>query len=626
LVVLGGSILLLGFALRIMNPDLAPLAELLDATSAALVGLPIFARAAVALTKPDLEGISDQLVAVALLAAWAAGNLTAAALVPMAMVLGHVVAERSVLGTREAIAALTNLTKTTAQRLNPATGSTKAVEAADLLPGDRIIISPGDRVPTDGVVDTGTSTLDTAPVTGESLPRDVSPGEAVFAGSLNQQGRLEVVVSSKVEDSALGRIARLMDDADRVKPPAVQLLERYGALYLPTVLAIAAITLFTTNSVTAAMAVLIASCPCALAISAPAVAVAIIARASREGILLKGTAFVERLAACTSVVFDKTGTVTHGQLSIAGWRPAEGVAEDELRQVAAALGNASHHPASRAAADPTVPVAEEVTEHAGLGVEGMINGRRAVMGKVGLLEQAEVTGFTPCTDHHGPLAAVALDGRFLGHALFADSLRPESKDVIEHLRHIGIKHAVLLTGDRRSEAERIGAMIGVDQVYAEELPEGKLARVRQEFDRGALPVVVGDGINDALALRAGAVGVAVGGASSDIAAASADVVLTHGDLRGLSTAVDLSRAARRTIHGNIALAFFWIVVGVALSAIGAINPVAIAILHSMGSVFVIMHSGLLLRRKPEEIAEAQKQTQQQSSPPPTPPAAGLSPA
>jgi heavy metal translocating P-type ATPase len=394
-------------------------------------------------------------------------------------------------------------------------------------------------------------------------------------------------------------VISLKHAAERAKPPVSRLLERYAGRYLVLVLLAAAALWLATGSTPAMLAVLVASCPCALVLAAPATAVAAIAVAARHGILVKGSAFLEHLALVDSLVLDKTGTVTLGELRLAAVRPEPGVESDTLLAAAAALGAVSRHPVSRALATAGTPasVADAVREMPGLGVTGTLDGVDAALGRPELFSQLAIAAPLPPA-HDGPVAGVALGGQFLGWLLLADEPRPEARDALTELRAMGLDRQLLLTGDRAAVAARIGRFLGIADVRAEALPEQKLEAVLAQTRAGRRPLVVGDGINDSLALRAGAVGVAMGAAGTDVALASADLVLMTSDLRRLATAIRLSRRCRRTIHLNVGLGLGWTLAIVALAAIGLLGAegaLVAAVLHNAGTLAVMANAGRLLR-------------------------------
>ena len=548
---------------------------------------------------PSLHGITDQLIALAMLGAWATGDLLTAALLPIIMIFGHVLEERSVIGSQEAIHALGQLTRSQA-RLFQADGSLLEVDNATLKRGDQVEVRAGDRVPADGVVLSGQASLDTASITGESVPLEVSVGMPIFGGAINLDGLLRVEVTRTGDESTLGKVIALMQNAERAKPPITRLLERYAGGYMVLVLMIAAVTWFITNDAQAMLAVLVAACPCALVLSAPATAIAGIAVAARHGILIRSSAFLEELADLTSLVVDKTGTLTYGTLRLQAVE-SESTEHQPLLQLAASLGAASSHPVSRALAGlvghEQMLALTDVRERQGLGVVAQTGQGEAALGRPELFTQLDIPT-TPIPGHDGPIAGLSLDGRFLGWLLLADSVKPEARQALSELRELGLGRQVLLTGDRQSVAEHLAHAVGISEVQAQALPEDKLTRVLSEIDRGFRPMVVGDGINDSLALKAGVVGVAMGAGGADIALASSDIVLIGSDLRRLGTCVRLSRECRHTLQVNVVIGLGWtlaIVAAAAFGWLGAAGAMIAALLHNLSTLLVLGNAGRLLR-------------------------------
>jgi Zn2+/Cd2+-exporting ATPase len=587
------------------------IAELVAGVAAALVAIPVFVEAWATLRNPSLDGVSERLVALVVIACWATGDLMTAAILPIIMTIGHVLEERSMLGSKEAIRALTRLTEVDVRRRN-AGGGAEVVPGANLRVGDLIELRAGERVPADGIVREGASNLDIASLTGESVPIEVREGNEAPAGAMNLDGLLLLEITRTGEQSTIGRIIALMREAEDSKPPVTRLLDRYAGQYMALVLLVAAGTWFISGSTPAMLAVLVASCPCALALAAPMTAIAAIAVASRHGILIKGSGFLEHLADVSSVIFDKTGTLTTGNLHLADVEPAAGVDPSVLKRLGASLGATSNHPLSRAAAG-AVPReerldVEDAREMGGFGVTGKYEGHVVAMGRVDLFERLGVTVPTPPA-YVGPIAGVSRNGMFLGWLLFSDQLRSSARAAVQDLKGLGIEHIVLLTGDRSAVAHRVASEIGVDEVWAEMLPEQKMDRVMSEIKSGHRPMVVGDGINDSLALRAGAVGVAMGAHGSDIALASADLALMTNDLRRLGTCIRLSRRCRRTIQVNVVIGLgfaFGLVVLAAFGVLGAAAPIVAALLHNVSTFLGIGNSGRLLRFDETDAAGAAK--------------------
>ena len=594
------GLLIIAAAIEFLFPDQIDVAELIAGAAALLVAVPALTAAWYSLRHPDLHGITDQLIALALIAAWADGDLFTAALLPLVMTIGHILEERSLLGSQEAIRALSRLTQTKARRVL-ANGEVEEVDARDLEVGDLIELRAGDLIPADGEVESGHSSIDTASITGESVPVEVGPTNWVFSGSINLDGRLLVRITRVGAETTLGRVIALMQDAEHAKPPVTRLLERYAQRYMILVLLVAAGAWFMTNSAVAMLAVLVASCPCALVLAAPATSIAAIAVAGRHGILVKGAAFLENLATVDAVVFDKTGTVTIGQLRLVEARPEPGIAAESLTNLAAYLGAASSHPVSRALASlvpdaQRLPV-EEVRETQGFGIVGRIRGEVCALGRAELFRELGVTP-SPPPAHDGPIAGISCGNEFLGWMLLADEARPEARDAVLDLRRLGLQRQLLITGDRTSVARRIADQLDISEVRAEALPAQKMKHVLGEVDAGYRPLVVGDGINDALALKAGAVGIAMGAQGTDVALASADLVLMTNDLRRLGTCIRLSRRCRRTIYVNVALGLGWTIVIVGCAAagvLGASGALIAAIMHNISTLLVMGNAGRLLR-------------------------------
>jgi heavy metal translocating P-type ATPase len=599
LAMLALGLLGLGLLWRGWLPEQTGVSQLLLGFSSLLVAVPVMRSAWFSLRYPSLHGITDQLIALAMLGAWATGDLLTAALLPIIMIFGHVLEERSVIGSQEAIHALGQLTRSHVRKVQ-ADGTIIEVDNATLKPGDTVEVRAGDRVPADGRVLSGQASLDTASITGESVPVEAGAGMPVFGGAINLDGLLRIEVTRTGDQSTLGKVIALMQNAERSKPPITRLLERYAASYMVLVLLLAAVTWFVTHDAQAMLAVLVAACPCALVLSAPATAIAGVAVAARHGILIRSSAFLEELADLTSLVVDKTGTLTFGTLRL---QSIDSPRADHaaVMALAASLGAASSHPVSRALAGLASADAQlaltDIHERQGLGVVAMTAQGAAALGRPELFAQLAIA--TPAIpEHDGPIAGLALNGEFLAWLLLADSVKPEARFALSELRELGLGRQLLLTGDRQSVAHSLARDVGLHEVQAQALPEDKLNRVLQEIADGFRPMVVGDGINDSLALKAGVVGVAMGAGGADIALASADIVLIGSDLRRLGTCVRLSRQCRRTLQVNVMIGLGWtlaIVVFAAFGWLGAAGAMIAALLHNLSTLLVLGNAGRLLR-------------------------------
>ncbi len=592
--------LIVSVGLKYLQPSQSDVAELVAGIAAVLVGVPAVAAAWRSLRFPDLHGITDQLIALAFIAAWVTGDLITATLLPLIMMIGHILEERSLLGSHEAIHALMKLTETSARRLRDDDGGIEEVPAAHLRAGDLVEVRSGDRIPGDGVIETGTSSVDTASITGESVPIDVGPGANVFSGSINLDGLLTVRIVRVGEQTTLGRVIALMQEAERTKPAVTRLLEQHAGRYISFVLLLAVSLWFLTGSSMVMLAVLVASCPCALVMAAPATSIAAIAVAGRHGILVKGAAFLEQLASVDSAMFDKTGTLTLGQLRLTGLILASGADKDYVSRLAGSLGAASSHPVSRALSVAVSPEERlpltDIRETRGLGVTALLGTEKVALGRAELFRSLGIAVSPPA--HQGPVAGVSRGADFLGWLLLADEIRPEAKDAITELRQLGLKRQVMITGDRAYEARRVGEELDLQDVRSGALPAEKMDFVLAEIGNGHRPMVVGDGINDALALKVGAIGIALGAQGTDVALASADVVLMGNDLRRLGTCIRLSRRCRTTIVVNVGVGLGWtvlLVIAAAANVLGPSGALMAAILHNAGTIAVMGNAGRLLK-------------------------------
>ncbi|MCF5387205.1 cadmium-translocating P-type ATPase, partial [Pseudomonas syringae] len=462
LAMLALGLLGLGLVWRFFAPEQEGVSQLLLGAASLLVAIPVISAGWHSLRHPSLHGITDQLIALAMLGAWATGDLMTAALLPIIMIFGHVLEERSVIGSQEAIEALGRLTRSQA-RLLGADGSVREVDNATLKAGDQVEVRAGDRVPADGRVLSGQASLDTSSITGESVPLEASIGVEVFGGAINLDGLLRIEVTRIGDQSTLGKVIALMQSAERSKPPITRLLERYAGSYMVLVLLIAALTWFITQDAQAMLAVLVAACPCALVLSAPATAIAGIAVAARHGILIRSSAFLEELADLNSLVVDKTGTLTYGRLRLQSVQ-ADGPQHPQLLELAASLGSASSHPVSRALAglvdNARLLPLTDTRERQGLGVVASTGQGDAALGRPELFAQMGIV--TPAVPaHDGPLAGLSLDGVFLAWLLLADSVKPEAQAALFELRGLGLGRQLLLTGDRQSVADSLAHDIGI---------------------------------------------------------------------------------------------------------------------------------------------------------------------
>ncbi len=573
---------------------------------ALLLGAPILRASALALRRGEL-GINE-LVSLAFLASFATGDYRTAGLVAFFMLLGEIIETRTAAGARASIESLVRLTPTRARRLTEA--GEEDVAARDLSVGELIRIRPGDNIPADGRVVTGLASVSQASITGESLPVDKAEGDDVFAGSQNLNGLLEVRVTRAGQDTTLGKVRDLILAAERTRLPVMRLIDEYIGFYTPTVLAVGALVWVLTHDLNRVISVLVVSCPCAFVLATPTAMVAALAAAARVGVLVKNVSHLEVASRLHAFVFDKTGTVTTGRLAVSRLHPLADLSPAQLLRLAVGVEQFSTHPVARALvqlaqdADVPLPTVSDFSEIAGRGVTGTLDGAVIRVGRASWLRQEGVTGdFEASVDvaesEGFSLIFIGAGQRCLGWIGLRDTVRAESRETIEELRQLGTRRIALVSGDRAAVAHRVAAEIGCSEVEADCLPADKVAFVRRLKARGLRVAVVGDGVNDAPALAAGDLGIAMGAAGSEVAIHSASIALMNSDLRRLPFLVRLSREARRVIHQNFFLGLVFIVGGLALAAAGRLNPIVAAILHNVGSLLVVFNSARLVRHGEE---------------------------
>jgi Cu+-exporting ATPase len=494
-----------------------------------------------------------------------------------------------------------------------ADGSERRVPVEELRVGDRFVVRPGEKVATDGVVEDGRSALDTAVLTGESVPVEVEPGSAVAGATVNAGGRLVVRATKVGDDTALAQIARLVEDAQTGKAPVQRLADRISGIFVPIVIALAAATLgfwlgtgeSATFAFTAAVAVLIIACPCALGLATPTALLVGTGRGAQLGLLIKGPEILESTRRVDAIVLDKTGTVTTGRMSLVDLTVAEGVDEADALRLVGSLEHASEHPiakaiAAAAAAQGPLAGVEGFANRDGLGVEGVVDGHALVVGRPALLEDwamrldPDLDAARVAAEAHGQTAiAAGWDGRAVAVFAVADTVKPTSAEAVASLKGLGLR-PVLLTGDNQTTARAVAAEVGIDEVIAEVLPADKADVVRRLQGEGRVVAMVGDGVNDAPALAQADLGLAIG-TGTDVAIEASDLTLVSGDLRAATDAIRLSRATLRTIKENLGWAFGYNVAAIPLAAVGLLNPV-IASLAMMFSSLSVVGNALRLRR------------------------------
>ena len=561
----------------------------------------------------------NELVAIAVLAAFASGDYKVAGVVAFFMLTGEIIETRTAEGARASIESLIKLTPTKARRLKT-DKSEEEVAASELAIGDVIRIRPGDNVAADGVIVSGQGSFNQATITGESLPVDKKSGDEVFAGTQNLTGVLEIKVSRAGEDTTLGRVRELILAAEKTKLPIMKIVDQYMGFYTPLVLVIGALVWAFTHDLTRVIAVFVVSCPCAFILATPTAMVAALSAAARLGILIKNVADIEAAARINAFVFDKTGTLTTGQLAVSRLVPIGETKPAELLRCAASAEKYSNHPTARAlaqiAGEAGVPLAEpqNFAETAGRGVKAEVGGAKILVGRAQWLKDNGVTGdFVKSVDldeaEGWSLIFVARDGRCIGWVGLQDQTRAEAKEALAELKEAGVRRVAMVSGDRQAVATRVAAEIGCEEARGECLPQNKVEFVRGVKAKGYRVAVVGDGVNDAPALAAGDIGIAMGAAGSEVAIHSATIALMNNDLRRLPFLVKLSRSTRAVINQNFLFGVAFIIVGWMVTVSGYIGPIAASILHVVGSLIVVFNSARLVR-KGEELEHFHPETEE----------------
>jgi P-type Cu+ transporter len=498
-------------------------------------------------------------------------------------------------------------------------GAEVRVPVGQLAVGEDFMVRPGEKIAADGVVISGSSAVDTSMITGEPVPAEVGPGDAVTGGCVNAGGRLVVRATRVGADTQLAQMARLVTEAQAGKAAVQRLADRISAVFVPFVIGVALVTLAAWLAAgqgagaafTAAVAVLIIACPCAMGLATPTAILVGTGRGAQLGILIKGPEVLESTRAVDTIVLDKTGTVTTGRMSLAAVTAAPGTGEAEVLRLAGAVEDASEHPVATAIAagarerlGGALPPAAQFASHQGLGVSGVVDGHAVVVGRAGWLETewgmtvpASLAVRAAEAEKAGQTAVFAgWDGQVRGVLVVADTIKPTSAEAIRRLRGMGLR-PVLLTGDNERAARAVADAVGVDEVIAGVLPARKVDAVKQLQDAGRVVAMAGDGVNDAAALAQADLGLAMG-TGTDAAIEASDLTLVRGDLLAVPDAILLSRRTLATIKGNLAWAFGYNTLAIPLAALGFLSPLIAAAAMAFSSVFVVSNSLRLRRFQP----------------------------
>ena len=571
-----------------------------------LCGIPIILEAVIGLiTAFDIK--ADVLVSLALIASVCIGEDFAAGEVAFIMQLGALLEDLTVAKARAGIEKLVKLTPQTARLME--NGSERIVAADKVKKGDILRVLPGESIPVDGVIISGQTSINQAVMTGESLPVDKTAGDQVSSGTVNQFGAFEMRATKVGEDSSIQRMIRLVQSADAGKAKIVGIADRWATWIVIIALSAAAFTWIFTGQIIRAVTILVVFCPCALVLATPTAIMAAIGNATKHGFLVREGDALERLSKVKTIAFDKTGTLTYGKLTVTAYKSVSNDFSDhDIFFFAAASEGLSEHPIGKAIVASykekifkDVPKCDDFKMTVGKGVSSVVEEKRILAGNADLLREhgIEVSINAEISDFYAQGATViyiGIDKEFAGYIVLSDVLRNESGRMIHRLNELGI-NPVLLTGDNKNAAENIASTVHISEYRYGCLPEDKLKYIDESEKENKPVCMIGDGINDAPALKKATVGIAMGGIGSDIAVDAADIALVNDDVKELPHLIALSKRMMITIKANMTFSMCLNFVAIVLAIIGTLNPVVGALVHNAGSVFVILNSALLLKWK-----------------------------
>jgi len=592
-----------------------PLASrLLYVASLIFSGWFVFPKAWLALRR--LTADINLLMCIAVVGAVAIGQWFEAAVVTFLFSVSLLLEHWSLGRARNAIASLLDLAPPTVRRKECSTGAIEERPIGDIVPGDTIVIRPGERIALDGLITNGETSVDQSPITGESVPIAKQPGEQVYAGSMNVDGVIELQVTHAANDTTLARIVHMVQEARARRAPTEQWVEQFARYYTPAMIALAIVVAVVSHfggglawspAIYNALVLLVIACPCALVISTPVSIVSALTVAARHGVLIKGGRYLEAAAHLKAIAIDKTGTLTEGRLEVRKVVPLNDHSRQELLERAAAMEAGSTHPIAQAvlrcASDEevTVQAVEGYRALAGRGAEGMINGKHYWIGSQRFMNEksldagkaAEQCDAIELSGHS--VVAVGTADHVCGLIGVADVVREESQTAIRRLRSLGIDHVVMLTGDNSATARAVADAVGIDEVFAATLPEEKVRHVERLRERYGVVAMIGDGVNDAPAMAAATLGIAMGAIGSDAAIEAADIALMSDELMRVPWFIQLARKTLRVIKQNIAIALGLKLIFIALTIASAAS-LWMAIAADMGASLLVVMNGLRLLR------------------------------
>ena len=610
----GGFLVLNSFLLEWFFPDQSFASQASAVIGAIVLSLPIFIAAVRDLCVGRVY--MNELVALAILAAFAGGEFREAGIISFFLLITIIIETRTASGAQRSIEELLRLTPHDAHKKNE-DGTYTDVEASDLVLGDVISVRPGENFPVDGEIIEGQSAVNQASITGESLPVDKGVGDEVYAGTQNLSGGIEVRVTKVGDDTTLGKVKEMILAAESSKSPIVRLIDKYAGFYTPTILMLAMLTWwFSNGDMQRVITLLVIACPCAVVLATPTAVVAAVAAAARLGILIKNISHLELASKIKAFVFDKTGTLTEGELAVAKIRPVEGVEPAELLLIAASVESRSNHPTALAILRLAKEVGIKLTEGTdyeevhGKGVLAKIGGVPCIVGRTKWMAEQGIVMDQDETEVIGmSVVGIARNGKLMGMLGFRDKIRPEAAETIRELKDSGIRLCAMVTGDRAAVASEVAGQLGIDDFQGDCLPEGKVEYV-EKVKKSNLVAFVGDGVNDAPALAAGSLSIAMRAIGSDIAINSASIALMNNDLRRIPLLISLSKKMSAVIGQNLVFGMIFVIGGIILSVFGELSPILAAIFHTVSTLIVIFNSARLVRTG-EQITLAESAREEQ---------------
>ncbi len=600
--------LLVGFAFELSgNHQYADYSFLI---SAVVGGWPVFMLAVGNILR-DFDLTAGVMVSVAMIAALIVGEYGAMALVAFMMVIGEALEDFTREKADQALKELNDLVP--AMVTLRTDGVDIEVPISQVRKGDIALVRPGGRVPVDGVIVEGDASIDQSSITGESMPIDKGVGGNVFAGTIVSSGAISIEVEAVGETTNLGKMIHLVEEAQSTQAPVQRIANRYAQFFAPVSILIAGITWMVTGEPLRGVTMLVAICPCALVLATPTAVVAAIGNTARNGVLVKHGTAMEQVGKVDIVAFDKTGTVTFGEPVVTGIYPLNGYTEDDLLRVTASAERSSEHPLARAIIKEAngrgieLSTPQDFQSLAGHGISASVDGKEVFIGEKMLVEKDvkmsgdESSGIESSKAEGYTVIPVAVDGTVAGYFNVADTVRPESAKAISDLRKLGISRTLLITGDSKIVGEKVGAELGVTETYTEVLPERKLEIIRELQAEGHMVAYIGDGVNDAPALAAADVGIAMGSIGTAVAMETADVVLLTDEIGQVPYLIELSQATMKNIKFNIIVSMTIVLATVGVSALGMIGPVIGAIMHEVAAVPVIANAATLIGWKSKKL-------------------------